>query len=53
MISWKVLGAALIFGGLLGGIRYLFDLLENLISRFHSLTRFSSVASGCRKWRAF
>lgn len=29
MISWKALGAALLFVGLLGGIKYLFDLVEN------------------------
>jgi hypothetical protein len=28
MISWKGLGAALIFVGLLGGIKYLFDVVE-------------------------
>jgi hypothetical protein len=28
MISWKALGAALLFVGLLGGIKYLFDLIE-------------------------
>ncbi len=28
MISWKVLGATLIFVRLLGGIKYLFDLVE-------------------------
>ena len=28
MISWKVLGAALTFVGLLSGIKYLFDLVE-------------------------
>jgi len=28
MISWKGLGAALLFVGVLGGIKYLFDLVE-------------------------
>jgi hypothetical protein len=28
MISWKALGAAVLFVGLLGGIKYLFDLVE-------------------------
>jgi len=28
MISWKGLGAALLFIGELGGIKYLFDLVE-------------------------
>jgi len=28
MISWKALGAALLFAGLLGAIKYLFDLIE-------------------------
>ena len=28
MISWKGLGAALLFIGVLGGIKYLFDLVE-------------------------
>jgi hypothetical protein len=28
MITWKGLGAALLFIGVLGGIKYLFDLVE-------------------------
>jgi hypothetical protein len=28
MISWKALGAVLFFVGLLGGIKFLFDLIE-------------------------
>ncbi len=28
MISWKALAAALFFVGFLGGIKYLFDLVE-------------------------
>ncbi len=28
MISWKTLGVALLFVGLLGGIKLLFDLVE-------------------------
>ncbi len=29
MISWKALGGVLLFAGLLGGIKLVFDLFEN------------------------
>jgi|HubBroStandDraft_1064217.scaffolds.fasta_scaffold00681_9 hypothetical protein len=47
MISWKALGVALLFGGVLGGIKLLFDLVDkNRRPYVRNSVRSSSAAVG-------